>query len=145
MAANFIDRLEVGIARALREIDRSAMLARHLMENPPKVESSMENERLTEDIRRTLVIRQSIIASGIELPDLRNIEDRGEPLALDSEMLTVSQIGYMFGLDRSTVVRRLRRMNGPIAQKWSDAQRAGALAIFTLSEAREIISSGEGE
>jgi hypothetical protein len=141
MEADYLAIVEVGIARALREIDRAAMVARHVQENPQTLRNGKAADRLREDARRVLVIRKSIIAANIPLPDLRDIEQRDELPSVDPENLSIGQIAIMSGLDRSSITRRLQKIDGAIAEKYAKGRQTGVWATFTMAEALQIINS----
>ncbi|MGA2977542.1 MAG: hypothetical protein ABSF77_19730 [Spirochaetia bacterium] len=148
MEENFIDYLEAELARGLRCIDRAGMIAQYLREHPTPLQGEQASDRLREDVRRALTIRESIMAAGIELPALRKIGQREELLQnVDSPPiegdLKISQIAKLAGVDRTTVMRWLQKMKGPIGEKYWRARGLGKPAVFTLKEAQEIIRGGE--
>lgn len=150
MEENFIDYLEAELARGLRCIDRAGMIAQHLREHPTPLQGEQASDRLREDVRRALTIRESIIAAGIELPALRKIGQREELLqTMDSPPiegdLNISQIAELAGVNRTTIMRWLQGMKGPIGEKYWKARRLGKPATFTLEEVQEIIRRGGGE
>jgi hypothetical protein len=141
MAADFVDYIEVSVAKALHNADRAAMLAGYLSAHP-MTKHAGQAARLREALRRALAIRAAIEGAGIALPDLKGFEMRDELPDVNPERMSISQIAFMCGLSRSTVMRRCQRMPGPIGDRYREADRAGTPAIFTLAEAQEILSTG---
>lgn len=140
MAPDFLDFIDVELARALRCVDRAAMFARHLDDHLPEGNRG-DTARLRQSIRRVQAIRKAIQAAGIHLPALWNIGEREElpDVVIKWEELTVPQIAELGAVDRSTVTRRLQKMQGPIAEKYWAARRSGKPAVFMLEEAQEIL------
>jgi hypothetical protein len=151
VAADFLDYLEVEIVRALRCVDRAGMIAQHLKEHPVENLRSPTEERLREDVRRALAIRESIMAAGIELPPLRAVEQRSdEPPAkltprAELQELTIPQIAELGGRNRSVIKSRLQRMEGPIGKKYAEARWQGKPARFSIEEAEKILAGGGKE
>jgi hypothetical protein len=125
----------------VRSVDRAGMIAKHLQEHPAPLYSAAAKKRLADDVRRALTIRESIMAAGIKLPPLRDVDRRGELPAIDPEHLSIAQIAIMGGLDRSTITRRLKRLNGSIAEKVVKARQSGVPVTFTTAEALQIINT----
>lgn len=113
------------------------MLASHLSGHPSGLTPNDE-ERLSEAVRRAQVIRAAILAAGIQLPPLRDIAQRDEP-SEDLQELTIGQIARWSGLDRGTVLRRLRRLGGELLQRYIQTRAAGSAAKYTVQEAGLIV------
>jgi len=140
MEADYLGLIETDLARALRSVDRAAMFAAYLQGHPGLTFHA--EGRLAEAVRRAEVIRSALIANGVQLPRLRRVGERDEPPE-DLSALTVPQIARQFGLDKSTVVRRLRRLGGKLAARYAAGKRTGEPATFTILEAGQIFTEGE--
>lgn len=100
-------------------------------------------ERLREASRRIAVLRQGLLDAGIQLPALRNVDQRDEPVEQDVREYTIPQIARWADLDRTTVLRRLRRFGGELEARYTQARQEGCIARFTLEEAAMIAGLGE--
>ncbi len=142
---DLLEAMEVELARVLRGIDRAAMLAQQLRGSAESA-SFARQERILEATERVLKVRQAVLASGVQLPPLRVLEDRAEEPCLlaprERETWTVQEIAELAGVHRATVSRWLWAMAGPVGEKWRAVRAKGRPALFSGEEVDAILRAG---
>ncbi len=140
--ADFLDFIDVELARALRGLDRACMIAKNLLENKESI-PEQDRKRALKCIKRALAIRSALEAAGIKLPELRRIEDRDEEFILmDPKTWTVGEIAKAVRVNRTTVARWLQVMGGPIGAKYAEARQRGKRVVFSLEDVEKILGVG---
>jgi len=135
--------VDVLVAKGLRNLNEAAGLAEYITGRGDAGEYGPA-------VQRALLARRVIVEAGIPLPApqnltiLRNISEQEKAQAQASGQWTINRMVARAGVHRTTVVRWLQALGGPVLERYAAALDAGELAIFTFTgeEAREILRQG---